>query len=49
MRLEGLLSRLHNSKHGIFFTLRDNLMINVIFELLSSRAIQNILDLPGYL
>jgi len=33
----------------IFLTGRGNLMINPIFELLSSRAIQNIPNMTGYL
>jgi len=32
-----------------FLNFRDNLMINPIFELLSSRAIQNIPNMIGYL
>jgi len=52
MCLMDSVARFHDStnlKRGLFLTQRDNLMINPIFEMLSSSAIRNIPDMPVYL
>ena len=38
-----------NLDTSTFLTVKDNLMLNPIFEMLSSRAIQHIPDMLGYL
>jgi len=41
------LGQIYNASN--FFSVEDNIIFNPIFEMLSSRAIQNISDMLGYL